>query len=47
MQTNLAMMRNLMDPLLAAAKGLAHVSVLQGSNWRLAGAECELLTNRP
>ena len=31
MQTNLAMMRNLMDPLLAAAKGLAHVSVLQGT----------------
>ncbi|HWA63177.1 MAG TPA: NAD-dependent epimerase/dehydratase family protein [Caulobacteraceae bacterium] len=31
MQTNLAMMRNLMDPLLASAKGLAHVSVLQGT----------------
>lgn len=31
MQTNLAMMRNLMDPLRAAAKGLAHVSVLQGT----------------
>ena len=31
MQTNLAMMRNLMDPLLAAAKGLRHVSVLQGT----------------
>jgi nucleoside-diphosphate-sugar epimerase len=31
MQTNLAMMRNLMDPLLARAKGLRHVSVLQGT----------------
>jgi nucleoside-diphosphate-sugar epimerase len=31
MQTNLAMMRNLMDPLLASAKGLRHVSVLQGT----------------
>ena len=31
MQTNLAMMRNLMAPLLAAAKGLRHVSVLQGT----------------
>jgi nucleoside-diphosphate-sugar epimerase len=31
MQTNLAMMRNLMDPLLAAASGLRHVSVLQGT----------------
>ncbi len=31
MQTNLAMMRNLMTPLLAAAKGLRHVSVLQGT----------------
>jgi nucleoside-diphosphate-sugar epimerase len=31
MQTNLAMMRNLMDPLLAAARGLRHVSVLQGT----------------
>lgn len=31
MRTNLAMMRNLMDPLLATAKGLRHVSVLQGT----------------
>ena len=31
MQTNLAMMRNLMDPLLATAKNLRHVSVLQGT----------------
>ena len=31
MQTNLAMMRNLMDPLLARAAGLRHVSVLQGT----------------
>jgi nucleoside-diphosphate-sugar epimerase len=31
MQTNLAMMRNLMDPLLARAEGLRHVSVLQGT----------------
>jgi nucleoside-diphosphate-sugar epimerase len=31
MQTNLAMMRNLMDPLLARATGLRHVSVLQGT----------------
>ncbi len=31
MQTNLAMMRNLMEPLLAAAKSLRHVSVLQGT----------------
>jgi nucleoside-diphosphate-sugar epimerase len=31
MQTNLAMMRNLMDPLVAAAKGIRHVSVLQGT----------------
>ena len=31
MQTNLAMMRNLMDPLLAAAKSVRHVSVLQGT----------------
>jgi nucleoside-diphosphate-sugar epimerase len=31
MQTNLAMMRNLMDPLRAAARGLRHVSVLQGT----------------
>ena len=31
MQTNLAMMRNLMEPLLAAANGLRHVSVLQGT----------------
>ena len=31
MQTNLAMMKNLMGPLLAAAKGLQHVSVLQGT----------------
>ena len=31
MQTNLAMMRNLMDPLRATAKGLVHVSVLQGT----------------
>ena len=31
MTTNLAMMRNRMDPLLAAAKGLRHVSVLQGT----------------
>jgi nucleoside-diphosphate-sugar epimerase len=31
MQTNLAMMRNLMDPLLVAATGLRHVSVLQGT----------------
>ena len=31
MATNLAMMRNLMDPLTAAAKGLRHVSVLQGT----------------
>ncbi|HLZ83833.1 MAG TPA: NAD-dependent epimerase/dehydratase family protein [Caulobacteraceae bacterium] len=31
MQTNLAMMKNLMDPLLAKAKGLRHVSVLQGT----------------
>ena len=31
MQTNLAMMRNLMDPLLAKATGLRHVSVLQGT----------------
>src|SRR4051812_1213816 len=29
MQTNLTMMKNLMEPLLAAAKGLRHVSVLQ------------------
>jgi nucleoside-diphosphate-sugar epimerase len=31
MQTNLAMMRNLMDPLLEQARGLRHVSVLQGT----------------
>ncbi len=31
MQTNLAMMRNLMQPLLAVAQGLRHVSVLQGT----------------
>jgi len=31
MQTNLAMMRNLMDPLLERASGLRHVSVLQGT----------------
>jgi nucleoside-diphosphate-sugar epimerase len=31
MQTNLAMMRNLMDPLLARASSLRHVSVLQGT----------------
>jgi nucleoside-diphosphate-sugar epimerase len=31
MTTNLAMMRNLMDPLRAVAKALAHVSVLQGT----------------
>ena len=31
MATNLAMMRNLMDPLLAAATQLRHVSVLQGT----------------
>ena len=31
MQTNLAMMRNLMEPLLTAAHGLRHVSVLQGT----------------
>ena len=31
MRTNLAMMRNLMDPLLAKAAGLRHVSVLQGT----------------
>ena len=31
MATNLAMMRNLMDPLLRAAAGLRHVSVLQGT----------------
>ena len=31
MQTNLAMMRNLMEPLLARATGLRHVSVLQGT----------------
>lgn len=31
MRTNLAMMRNLMDPLLERAGGLRHVSVLQGT----------------
>jgi nucleoside-diphosphate-sugar epimerase len=31
MQTNLAMIRNLMDPLLERASGLRHVSVLQGT----------------
>ena len=31
MQTNLAMMRNLMDPLLASAGALRHVSMLQGT----------------
>ena len=31
MQTNLAMMRNLVGPLLAAAPGLKHMSVLQGT----------------
>src|ERR1700722_2863229 len=31
MQTNLAMMRNLMDPLLERASRLRHVSVLQGT----------------
>jgi nucleoside-diphosphate-sugar epimerase len=31
MQTNLAMMKNLMQPLLERAKGLRHVSVLQGT----------------
>ena len=31
MQTNLAMLRNLMDPLRESASGLAHVSVLQGT----------------
>jgi nucleoside-diphosphate-sugar epimerase len=31
MQTNLAMIRNLMDPLREAARGLRHVSVLQGT----------------
>ncbi len=31
MQTNLTMMRNLMDPLLRAADGLRHVSVFQGT----------------
>ncbi|QNE32708.1 NAD-dependent epimerase/dehydratase family protein [Sphingomonas sp. NBWT7] len=31
METNLAMLRNLMEPLLAAARGLRHVSVFQGT----------------
>ena len=31
METNLAMLRNLMDPLRAAAPGLRHVSLLQGT----------------
>jgi nucleoside-diphosphate-sugar epimerase len=31
MATNLAMMRNLMEPLIATARGLRHVSVLQGT----------------
>ena len=31
MDTNLAMMRNLMEPLFEAARGLRHVSVLQGT----------------
>jgi nucleoside-diphosphate-sugar epimerase len=31
MDTNLAMLRNLMGPLLAAARGLRHVSLLQGT----------------
>jgi nucleoside-diphosphate-sugar epimerase len=31
MQTNLAMMKNLMEPLFTVAKGLRHVSVLQGT----------------
>lgn len=31
MAVNLAMMRHLMDPLMAAARGLRHVSVLQGT----------------
>jgi nucleoside-diphosphate-sugar epimerase len=31
MRTNLAMMRNVMGPLIAEAKGLRHVSVLQGT----------------
>ncbi|HJQ58500.1 MAG TPA: SDR family oxidoreductase [Vineibacter sp.] len=31
MQTNLAMLRNLMTPLLAVAKGLRHVTLLQGT----------------
>jgi nucleoside-diphosphate-sugar epimerase len=31
METNLAMMRNLMDPLMERASGLRHVSVLQGT----------------
>ena len=31
MDTNLAMLRNLMDPLAAAASGLQHVSLLQGT----------------
>ncbi len=31
MRANLAMMRNLMDPLLRAARGLRHVSVMQGT----------------
>lgn len=31
METNLAMLRNLMEPLTAAARGLKHVSLLQGT----------------
>lgn len=31
MQTNLAMLKNLLEPLTAAAKGLTHVSLLQGT----------------
>lgn len=31
MQTNLAMLRNLMEPLATAARGLRHVSILQGT----------------
>ncbi len=50
MTTNLAMMRNLMDPLRAAATGLRHVSVLQGTKAygvHVHGIEIPCRENRP
>ena len=50
MTTNLEMMRNLMDPLRAAATGLRHVSVLQGTKAygvHVHGVEIPCRENRP